>query len=110
MRGCAPRLETWLEADPKILAFCDEHDRSRLHVCGMAKPKGSIEGSLRTADVLARVIDEAAFTEGEWRATPVWHCTANSKSALARHLLERGASPDHALFSLAGYCASLEGD
>ena len=90
-----------VDTDPAILAFRDERGRNWLHICCMAKPKGSIEDSIRTADVLLDHfdIDEAAFTEGEWRATAVWHCTANSNTALARRLLERGASPDHSLFA-----------
>lgn len=107
------RMDAWVRAhdwkavkaavdvDPKVLEFRDGRGRNWLHICCMAKLKGTVEDSIRTADVLLEHfgIDDAAFTEGQWRATPVWHCTANSNSALARHLLERGASPDHSLFA-----------
>lgn len=94
-------VKTAIETDPSILAFRDERGRNWLHICCMAKPKGPVEDSILTADVLLDHldIDDAAFTEGQWRATPVWHCTANSNTALAKHLLERGASPDHSLFA-----------
>ncbi len=91
-----------VEADPAILAYRDERGRNWLHICCMAKPKGSAEDSIRTADVLIDAglgIDDAAFTEGEWRATPVWHTICQSNHALTKHLLKRGASPDHSLFA-----------
>lgn len=90
-----------IDSDPAILGFRDERGRNWLHICCMARPKGSVEDSIRTADVLLEHygIDEPAFTEGSWQATPVWHCTAHSNSALAAHLLERGGSPHHSLFA-----------
>ncbi|MBO9582504.1 MAG: hypothetical protein J7498_16580, partial [Sphingobium sp.] len=90
-----------IESDPAILAFRDERGRNWLHICCMAKPKGPVEDSIHTADVLLDHlgIDDAAFTEGQWKATPVWHCTASSNTALAAHLLARGGSPNHALFA-----------
>jgi ankyrin repeat protein len=90
-----------IESGPAILAFRDERGRNWLHICCMAKPKGVVEDSVRTADVLLDHygIDDAAFVEGSWQATPVWHCTAHSNRALAEHLLKRGASPHHSLFA-----------
>lgn len=47
-------------------------------------------------------IDDAAFTEGEWQATPLWFAIAWGRNlALAGHLLQRGASPEHSLFAAA---------
>jgi len=87
--------------DPAILAFRDERGRNWLHICCMARVKHGAEDSIRTADVLLDHygIDDPAFTEGEWKATPVWHCTTNSNHDLAEHLLKRGASPNHSLFA-----------
>lgn len=91
-----------VEADPQILGYRDERGRNWLHICCMAKPRSGAEASIRTADALidgGLGIDDAAFTEGEWRATPVWHTTCQSNHALTEHLLKRGASPDHSLFA-----------
>jgi uncharacterized protein len=61
--------------------------------------------SIRTADVLlARGIklSEYAFTEGKWKATPVWHCVARGGNlALAEHLLRLGADPNYSFFAAA---------
>lgn len=90
-----------IDADSNILTFRDERGRNWLHICCMAKPKGTAADSIRTVDVLLDHygIDDPAFTEGDWKATPLWHCTANANTELARHLLERGASPHHSLFA-----------
>jgi hypothetical protein len=90
-----------IEGDPAILAFRDARGRNWLHICCMAKPKRDVQDSIRTADVLLEHlgIDDPAFTEGAWHATPVWHCTGQRNTALAAHLLERGASPQHCLFA-----------
>jgi hypothetical protein len=43
-----------------------------------------------------------AFTEGRWRATPVWYCVAFGRNLkLAEHLMKRGASPQHSLYAAA---------
>jgi ankyrin repeat protein len=47
-------------------------------------------------------IDEAAFREGSWQATPLWYAVARGENlTLARHLLERGADPNHCLWAAA---------
>jgi uncharacterized protein len=94
-------VKAGIEANPALLAVRQGKGANWLHICCRVKPKGTIEDSIRTADVLLEHygIDDPSFTEGEWKATPVWHCTANSNTALARHLLERGASPHHSLFA-----------
>jgi ankyrin repeat protein len=87
--------------DPAILAHRDPRGRNWLHICCMARARGDAQDSILTADVLLDHygIDAPAFTEGSWQATPLWHSTAHGNVALARHLLERGASPDHCLFA-----------
>ncbi len=90
-----------IDSDPAILAFRDPRGRNWLHICCMVKPQGAPEDSIRTADILLDHygIDDPAFAEGAWKATPVWHTTAHGNLALAEHLLERGASPNHSLFA-----------
>ena len=43
-----------------------------------------------------------AFTEGRWRATPVWYCVAFGRNLkLAEHLIKHGASPQYSLYAAA---------
>src|SRR5262249_30855695 len=45
-------------------------------------------------------IDDAAFTEEAWRATPLWHAIGRGQNlALAEHLLKRGCDPEHSLWA-----------
>jgi ankyrin repeat protein len=64
---------------------------------------GEDEASIRTVDVLLALgfgIDDPAFTEGVWRATPLWHVISRGRNLkLAEHLLKLGADPDHCLFA-----------
>lgn len=47
-------------------------------------------------------LDDAAFTEGEWRATPLWFAVARGQNrALAEHLLGLGCNPNFSLFAAA---------
>lgn len=117
-----------LDAKPALLEARDERGRTWLHLC-CATPldeKRSAAASIRTADLLlARGLDleDAAFTEGEFRATPLWYSISWGKNlALAEHLLKRGAQPRHCLFAaawnhdsdairlLVEYGARVEGD
>jgi hypothetical protein len=60
---------------------------------------------VRTADVLLDAgldLNEAAFREGGWRATPLWYAVARGANlTLARHLLARGSDPNHCLWAAA---------
>ncbi len=103
-----------LDESPALLDFRDERGRSWLHLCGMvnASDRGlDPADSVRTADVLlARGldIDAPAFTEGAWRATPLWCAIAWGRNlVLAAHLLELGCDPNHCLFA-ATYNHDLE--
>ncbi|MDT8758374.1 ankyrin repeat domain-containing protein [Sphingomonas psychrotolerans] len=64
---------------------------------------GDSEASIRTVEVLLAAglgLDAPAFTEGTWRATPLWHVISRGRNLeLATHFLERGADPDHCLFA-----------
>ena len=45
-------------------------------------------------------ISDAAFTEEDWRATPLWCAIGRGRNhALARHLLELGCDPEHCLWA-----------
>ena len=82
-----------LEESPALTTWRDERGRNWLHLCCMAKPSGREGGaeSVATADVLLGLgfdIDEAAFTEDDWRATPLWHAVGRGQNlVLAAHLL-----------------------
>lgn len=90
-----------LAARPDLLDVRDERGRNWLHLC-CATP-GDAADSIRTADLLLGLglgLEDAAFTEGEWRATPLWFSVSWGKNyALAEHLLKLGALPRYSLFA-----------
>jgi len=94
-----------LSEKPELIAARDAKGRNWLHQACATRPaqQSSIDASIRLADLLLERglgLDDPAFTEGEWRATPVWFAIAWGQNlALAEHLLERGASPEHSLFA-----------
>lgn len=96
-------LAEGLAARPGLLGQRDDRGRNWLHLACMTP--GEPEASIRTADTLIALglgIDDAAFTEGEWSATPLWHAIAHGRNLpLAEHLLKRGANPNFALFAAA---------
>jgi ankyrin repeat protein len=96
-----------LADEPALLRHRDDRGRTWLHVC-CATPAADAtarRNSIKTADVLIDAgidIDDAAFTEGTWRATPLWYAVARGRNvALAQHLLERGCDPNHTLWAAA---------
>jgi hypothetical protein len=90
---------------PALLGARDERGRTWLHICCATPPKhaAQIAASIRTADALLAAgleIDDAAFTEGAWRATPLWCAIGRGRNlALARHLLQLGCDPEHCLWA-----------
>jgi hypothetical protein len=95
-----------LAARPDLLAATDEKGRNWLHHCCRAPLDGRDPAdSVRTADVLLDLglgLDDPAFHEGAWQATPLWFAVGWGKNlALAEHLLKRGANPDFCLFAAA---------
>lgn len=95
-----------LRESPGLLAWRDERGRNLLHVCcGVnAGGRGIPERrTVRTADVLLAAgldLNAEAFREGSWRATPLWYAVARGRNrTLAKHLLARGADPNHCLWA-----------
>ena len=90
-----------LKARPELKDVRDERGRNWLHLACMSP--GEPAASVRTADALLELgfgLDEAAWTEGAWRATPLWHAISRGRNlALAEHLLKLGADPNHCLFA-----------
>ena len=98
-----------LKDAPDLLADRDERGRNLLHLCcgvDVARRNLRPEPSLRTADVLIAAgldLNQEAFREGTWRATPLWYAIARGRNLkLAEHLLRLGSDPNHCLWA-AGY-------
>jgi len=91
-----------LAARPDLLGVRDERGRNWLHLC-CATPAQSAEDSIRTGDLLldrGLGLEDPAFTEGEWRATPLWFSISRGRNfALAEHLLKLGSTPRYCLFA-----------
>jgi uncharacterized protein len=101
-------LEAALLAEPRQTAFVDERRRNLLHLCCSAKPKPRRlrpQDSVKTAAVLLAAgidVNQEAFSEGNWKATPLWYAVARGENLLlAKYLLEHGASPEHCLWAAA---------
>jgi ankyrin repeat protein len=104
----ATEVADLLDARPELLGHRDARGRNWLHHACMVEPGGSdrtVADSLATAERLldrGLGLDDAAFTEGEWRATPLWHAVSRGRNlVLARWLLERGADPRFCLYAAA---------
>lgn len=89
-----------LTARPDLLGHRDDRGRSWLHLACSAPGTGTNMVDMLLA--LGLGIDDAAFTEGAWRATPLWFAIARGQNhALAEHLLKRGCNPNFCLFAAA---------
>lgn len=94
-----------LAETPALLEVRDERGRTWLHICcaRSVTTEADVAVSIKTADVLIAAglgISDAAFTEGEWRATPLWCAIGRGRNlALARHLLQLGCDPEHCLWA-----------
>jgi hypothetical protein len=104
----------WTEVDealahsPKLLEVRDERGRNWLHICcgvSVKEKKLNPAHSVKTAAVLLKRglgIDQAAFTEGKWRATPLWYAIARGQNLmLAEYLLKHGSNPNYCLWAAA---------
>ena len=97
-----------LASYPELLTYRAKKGENLLHVCcGVYIGGDSVRGkaSVRTAEVLIDAgmsIDEEAFREGEWKATPLWYAIGRGKNlTLAQYLIEHGATPEHCLWAAA---------
>ncbi len=97
-----------LEANAELLEYRGDKGKNLLHVCcGIEIEKRGLSAadSIKTAGVLLDAsidINREAFTEGEWKATPLWYAVSRGKNLkLAKYLLERGADPEHCLWAAA---------
>jgi ankyrin repeat protein len=102
----AKEVAAGLGEEPKLLAYRDERGRNLLHLCCGVDPKRRglpAARSVRTAEVLLDAgldVDQEAFREGAWKATPLWYAIARGGNlVLARHLLARGSDPNHCLWA-----------
>jgi ankyrin repeat protein len=101
-------VEAALKANPSLLAVRDKRGRSWLHICcatNIEKRKLKSSDGVRTAEVLLTAgldINEAAFTEEDFRATPLWYSVGFSKNRpLTEYLLKRGCDPNYCLWAAA---------
>ena len=97
-----------LDESSELIGFRDDKGRNWLHLCcgvNVAKTRQQPADSIRTADVLLDAgldINEEAFTEGTFKATPLWYSIGRGENlALAKFLLERGSNPNHCLWAAA---------
>ena len=101
-------LREGFDANPALVGVRDKRGRNWLHLASgveIGKRGAAARDSIKVAEILlSRGLDinDAAFTEGSFRATPLWYAVAFGKNlALARFLLRRGSDPNHCLFAAA---------
>jgi ankyrin repeat protein len=101
-------VETSLATKPNLIAYRDDRGRNFLHICcgvNVSEKKLSPSHSVRTADVLLSAgidINQEAFHEHSWRATPLWYAVSRGRNLhLTKHLLQRGSDPNHCLWAAA---------
>ena len=100
----AAEVDKALKENPKLKDVRDKRGRNWLHICcGQKLAKGKEKDSIKTAEVLLKHgfgTSAHAFTEGDWKATPVWYAVGRGQNLpLAEFLLKRGASPNYALWA-----------
>ena len=101
----ATGVERALAESPDLVSVRDERGFTWLHLCCRRQPKSAadVAASIRIADALIAAgldISDAAFTEEEWRATPLWCAIGRGGNLpLAEHLLKLGCDPEHCLWA-----------
>jgi ankyrin repeat protein len=102
----AKAVERALRENPALLDWRDERGRNWLHVCCGVNPKDrglDPKRGIETVKVLLAHgldVNQEAFREGAWKATPLWHAIGRGRNlALARFLLERGSSANYCLWT-----------
>lgn len=99
-------VERALAERPDLISVVDERGRNWLHLCCGVNPKRAKlkpADSVKTAEVLLQRgidINQEAFREGAWKATPLWFAIARGENlVLAEFLLERGSNPNYCLWA-----------
>lgn len=97
-----------LEEHPNLRNYRGAKGENLLHVCcGIEIEKRGLSStdSIKMAGVLLDAsfdINREAFTEGDWKATPLWCAIGRGENLeLAKYLLKRGADPEHCLWAAA---------
>lgn len=97
-----------LKAHPEVLAYRTKKGENLLHICcGVSVGRYAARSvrSVKTAEALIDSgidVNEPAFQEGEWKATPLWYAIGRGKNlTLAAFLIERGATPEHCMWAAA---------
>lgn len=90
-----------LEEHPNLRNYRGAKGENLLHVCcGIEIEKRGLSStdSIKMAGVLLDAsfdINREAFTEGDWKATPLWCAIGRGENLeLAKYLLKRGADPE----------------
>ncbi len=99
-------VKAGLAENPSLLEYRDERGRNWLHLCCSVNPKPKKlkpADSVKTAGFLLSAgldINQEAFSEGDWKATPLWYAIGRGENlTLAKYLLERGSDPNHCLWA-----------
>ncbi|MFZ0677821.1 ankyrin repeat domain-containing protein, partial [Candidatus Binatus sp.] len=107
-------VERALAERPDLISVVDERGRNWLHLCCGVNPKrGKLKAadSVKTAEVLLQRgidINQEAFREGAWKATPLWFAIARGENlVLAEFLLRRGSNPNYCLWA-ASFVENIE--
>jgi ankyrin repeat protein len=110
-------IQEALDENPSLIGVRDKRGRTWLHLCcgiDISKRDGTAgRDTIKVAEILLRHgldINDAAFTEGHWKATPLWYAIAFGKNLdLARYLLRHESDPNHCLFAAAynNDCAAI---
>ena len=97
-----------LRDSPELLKYRDEKGRNWLHLCcgiDIKSDERKAAESIKIANALLKAgidINQAAFTEAEWKATPLWYVIARGRNlVLAEHLLKLGSNPNYCLWAAA---------
>lgn len=101
-------IESELGRNAGLPEYHGKRGENYLHVCCGTDPEKHglrAQDSIKMADLLIDAgldINRQAFREGDWKATPLWFTIARGNNlALAKHLLQRGASPEYCLWGAA---------
>jgi uncharacterized protein len=103
------QVRNGLAGNPDLIGVRDKRGRTWLHLACAAdmstRQPSAVRDGIRLAGILLdRGIDinDAAFTEENFRATPLWYAVAFGKNIeLARFLLKRGSDPNYCMFAAA---------